>query len=150
MFENDDEPELPQLQKLPIYRQGMEIYRLASCIADLIEVEDPVLGSFKQFMLKDAGLLSAKIAGAEGGDLYDIRMENAALIRKAARDLLTHCHSLEIFGFPEQHYLHLLREALEEFRLLFREWVNTFDPWNYVYDSWGLFNPPGITENPGI
>jgi hypothetical protein len=38
-------------------------------------------------MLSDAMLLTVKVAGAEAGGLYDIRMEAAAIIRKAARDL---------------------------------------------------------------
>lgn len=33
---------------------------------------------------------------------------------------------------------------LDTFRVLFAEWVNTFDCWNYHIDRWGLFNPPGI------
>ena len=41
-------------------------------------------------------------------------------------------------------YLDLLRNEVEEFRVLFAEWVKTFDQWNYIIDRWGLFNPPGI------
>lgn len=41
----------------------------------------------------------------------DLRMENAAIIRKCARDLM-------------------VRQQIEEFRLLFIDW--------------GLFNPPGV------
>ena len=33
---------------------------------------------------------------------------------------------------------------VEEFRILFAEWVKTFDPWNYTIDRWGLFNPSGV------
>ncbi len=95
-------------------------------------------------MLEDAALLTVKVSGAEAGDLYDIRMENATLIRKAARDLSSHCHTLEMYSFNDTHYLVLIREAIEVYKLLFREWVKSFDPWNYVADDWGLFNPPGI------
>lgn len=141
MFDDDDgkRPEL-----MPLFKKGKEIYELTVKIVDLIENEDEILSDIKAFMLADASLLSVKVAGAEGGDLYDIRMENATLIRKAARDLVLHCRSLEMYDFKEIHYLDLIREAIEEYRVLFVEWVKTFNPWNYSIDRWGLFNPPGI------
>jgi hypothetical protein len=95
-------------------------------------------------MLEDASMICAKIAGAEGGDIYDIRMECAAIIRKSARDLSLHVHSLRTFGFKEVHYYQLIRDAIEEFRLLFIDWVDSFDQQNYFIDRWGLFNPPGV------
>jgi hypothetical protein len=39
------------------------------------------------FMMKDAMTIPAKITGVEAADLYDLRMENAVIIRKAAREL---------------------------------------------------------------
>lgn len=95
----------------------------------------------------DAYQIPAKIAGAEGGELYDIRMENAAIIRKAARELVTQTHALEMFGFEEEEYFQLLRQEVEALRVLFVEWVESFDPWNYIIDRWGLFNPPGKTAH---
>lgn len=142
MFEEDDETGNPE--DLPLFLKGREIYSLISEIVDLIPEDDEILASYKEFMLEDAAMLSVKVAGAEAADLYDMRMESAALIRKAARDLLTHCRGLELFGFKETHYLHLIREAVEEYRLLFIEWVKSFDQWNYIIDRWGLFNPPGV------
>ena len=131
-------------QQLPIYRKGQEILEITTKIIDLIQDEDEVLSHVKGMMLEDAALLTVKVSGAEAGDLYDIRMENAALIRKAARELSTHCTTLEMFGFPDTHYLALIREALDAYKVLFREWVQSFNPWNYILDDWGLFNPPGI------
>jgi hypothetical protein len=142
MHSEDDDSIRPE--QLPIFQKGKEIYYLTTQIVALIPEEDEMLMSFKQFMLEDAAQLSVKVAGAEGADLYDLRMEAAALIRKAGRDMLAHCSGLELFGFEETHYLHLIREAIEEYRLLFVEWVSGFDPWNYTVDRWGLFNPPGV------
>lgn len=92
-------------------------------------------------------LIPAKIAGAEGGDLYDIRMENATLIRKAARELIVGLRGLEMFGYDEQPYFDLLRGEVEEFRKLFVDWVQAFNMDRFIADDWGLFNPPGV--NPG-
>lgn len=144
MFEDDDDDEPANLEQMPLFLQGQEIYALTAEIADLIPEDDEMMGPYKDFMLEDASLLSVKVAGAENCDLYDMRMENAALIRKAARDLLVHCRTLEMFDFKETQYLDLIREAIEEYRLLFIDWVKGFDPWNYIIDRWGLFNPPGV------
>ncbi|HZL08348.1 MAG TPA: hypothetical protein VFC65_00005 [Prolixibacteraceae bacterium] len=39
----------------------------------------------------------------------------------------------------------LLKNGLiEEYRLLFIDWVAAFDKWDYIIDRWGLFNPPGV------
>lgn len=143
----EENEELKDPKDLPIYQKGRDIFDLAAAIADLIDDDEPMQSQVKGFLLEDAALLSVKVAGAEAADLYDLRMENAAIIRKAARELGTHCTSLQMFGFKETHYLRLIREALEEYRMLFVEWVKTFDPWNYAFDRWGLFNPPGVTED---
>ena len=74
----------------------------------------------------------------------DLKMEAAAIIRKAARDLMVQNHALEMFGFEEVEYFQIVRDLLEEYRLLFIDWVSKFDPWYYVIDRWGLFNPPGV------
>lgn len=144
MKEEDDSFEF---KELPIYQKGMEIYELTSKIVDLIPEDEEYLLELKGFMLEDAAMLTVKIAGAEGGDLYDIRMECAAIIRKEARDLIVHCRGLEMFGFKETQYLDLIREEIEQFRILFVEWVAGFDMWNYEIDRWGLFNPPGVSPD---
>lgn len=74
-------------------------------------------------------------------------MENAAFIRKAARDMMISYHTLDIAGFEEVEYYKLVREQIEEFRLLFVEWVQQFNSKHFITDSWGLFNPPGISHD---
>jgi len=141
MFEENDQD---RIYHLPLYKKGLEILDLIQQITDLISEEDDHLKFVKEFMLEDAYMLTAKIASAEGGDLYDIRMENAVIIRKAAQDLILQNHSLEMFGFEYVEYYSLVRDLIEEYRLLFIDWVSGFDKWNYVIDRWGIFNPPGI------
>lgn len=144
---HEEEDHSPNPEELPIFQKGLEIYELTLKITDLIPNEEQMLCTYKDFMLEDAAILTVKIAGAEAADLYDIRMESAAVIRKAARDLMSHCSGLQLSGFKETQYLHLIREAIEEYRLLFIDWVKTFDPWNYTVDRWGLFNPPGVNAD---
>ena len=76
--------------------------------------------------------------------ICNIRMECAAIIRKAAHDLKISNHSLKRFGFEEVEYFDIVRDLIEEYRLLFIDWVAGFDKWNYTTDRWGLFNPPGV------
>ncbi|MBM6498359.1 hypothetical protein H9X54_003465 [Flavobacterium macrobrachii] len=95
-------------------------------------------------MLDDAMIISAKIAGAEGGNLYSIRMQNAAIIRDHAMHLYVQVGSLRFHkSFKEVEYVKLIRKEIDEFRLLFIEWVASFDTNNHFWDEWGLFNPPG-------
>lgn len=155
MFDNDDDDfrSRDKVREMPVYKKAWEIMKLGRKISEAISADD-IEGEdeFKKNMLEsnvrhislNSSLLPVKIAGAEGGDLYDLRMENAAIIRKAARELLTDSTGLKIAGYPHLDYLQLLRDEVEEFRVLFAEWVKTFDQDNYIIDRWGLFNPPGV------
>lgn len=131
-------------KSLPLYRKGKEIYELVRNITDLIPDDNKELEFTKQFMIEDAMKLSIKVAGASGAGLYDLKMEAAAIIRKAAKDLMVQNHTLEMFGFKEVHYFDMVRDLIEEYRLLFIDWVAGFDQWDYIIDRWGLFNPPGV------
>lgn len=140
----DDEEAFIDPKELPIYKKGKEIFDTVHQLTKLIPEENEMLQSIKGQMIADAAQLAVKIAGASHAGLYDMKMEAAAIIRKAARDLMVQHHSLEMFGFKEVHYFQLVRDLLEEYRLLFIEWVNSFDQWDYRIDRWGLFNPPGV------
>lgn len=50
-------------------------------------------------------------------------------------------------GIANTDYIDLLRTTIDEFRLLFIDWVAGFDKWNYIKDTWGLFNPPGVNAH---
>lgn len=143
MFNNEDE-EFIDFKTLPIYIKGKEIFDVVHRISELIPEDAKELQDIKHVMITDAALLTVKIAGAEGGGLYSIKMQAAAIIRKAANDLMVQNHSLQMFGFEDVAYFQIVRDLIEEYRLLFIDWVAGFDKWNYVIDRWGLFNPPGV------
>lgn len=102
---------------------------------------------YTQKMMNNALLIPEKIAEAHNADVYDIKMENATLIRKAARDIIGNIKGLKNTGYRDTAYLDLLLEALETFRHLFAQWIPTFNTDHYIVDQWGLFNPPGISYN---
>lgn len=125
--------------------KGAEIIDMVQKIGELIPEDSDILLATKGQMFADAVTLVAKVRGAEAGNLYDIRMESATIIRKAANDLMVSNHTLEAFGFQYVEYFTIVRELIEEYRLIFIRWVESFDKWDYVIDRWGLFNPPGIS-----
>ena len=141
---SDEEDDIVRPERLPIYRKGKEILEMVSKITALIPEDNEYLMHVKACMLSDAAQLTVKVAGAEAAGLYDLKMENAAIIRKAARDLIVQQHSLDMFGFEYVEYYQMVKDLIEEYRLLFIEWVAGFDKWDYVIDRWGLFNPPGV------
>lgn len=133
-----------QSRNSQLFSKAMEIVETVKGLDNLVPEENEYLKDIVRSMRADALEIPAKISGAEAMDLYDLKMENAAIIRKNARDIYLSCNGFLMEDFKETEYLDLLRREIEEFRLLFAEWVKTFDPWNYVIDRWGLFNPPGV------
>lgn len=132
---------------LPIYQKAKEIDKTLRIITGLFPEENEYLQSLKSNLLEDIMIIQAKICGAEAVKLYDIKMENAAIIRKAARDIMVSGNTLEMFGFSDAKYYKIIRNLIEDFRLLFRDWVAGFNPKHFIVDDWGLFNPPGISQD---
>jgi hypothetical protein len=132
---------------LPIYKKGKDIFEVIDQICQLIPDDDEELNEVKEIMYEDAMILTAKIARATPGSLYDIKMEAATLIRQAANELMLQNHTLEMFGFEYIEYYDIVRKLIEEYRILFIEWVSNFDTKNYIIDRWGLFNPPGVNPD---
>lgn len=143
MNEEEEKPSCPE--ELPIFKKGKEILDVIQEIVDLFPEEDEHLQHVKAEMIADAAMLMVKVAGAEAAGLFDLKMEAATLIRKAARDLMVKNHTLEMLDFPYVDYFEIVRKLIEEYRLLFIDWVAGFDKWDYIIDRWGLFNPPGMS-----
>ncbi|MAB47821.1 MAG: hypothetical protein CMC05_04235 [Flavobacteriaceae bacterium] len=141
-------------EKLPLFHKAQDILTLVEHLVKAVEQTDiefeeeiqvEMLQHHLEYLKKNAMTIPAKIAGVASEDTpYDLRMENAAIIRKAARELITDARGLQMHGYKDEEYLDLLWNEVEEFRILFAEWVKSFDQWNYIIDRWGLFNPPGV------
>lgn len=138
-----------ELQQMPLYQKAEQILKITMGLVAIVPAENEFLQETTvRYMMENALLLLAKIAGAQGIDLYDLKMENATLIRKAARELYVQAGSLRFDdSIKDKDYIELLRNTIEEFRLLYIDWVENFDPWNYIKDDWGLFNPPGVSAH---
>ncbi|MDR3058467.1 MAG: hypothetical protein LBU84_10055, partial [Prevotella sp.] len=144
MFDDEEQEDKISVESLPIYQKGREIRDVVQILAELMPEDNEHLQIVKSEMLYHASLLTVKVVGAHAVDLYDLKMEAATFIRKAACDLKLMNHSLEEFGFKKVEYFQIVRRLIEEYRLLFIDWVAGFDKWSYITDRWGLFNPPGV------
>lgn len=137
----DPEEEKRKLEALPIYQKALEILDLTEQIVDTFNDEDHAK-IHRQIMLEDATIIPAKIAGAEAMDDYILKMENATVIKIHARSLLTQTSSAKYLDLQDERYLKLLRDEIEAFRLLFKEWIATFGKGTIKEgDGWGLFVP---------
>ncbi|MBG6063203.1 hypothetical protein IWX83_003013 [Flavobacterium sp. CG_9.1] len=131
-------------ENLPIYQKAELIFQLVESLMASLPEDDDYIQVTKDLMRANAIAIPAKIAGAEGGDLYSIRMQNAAIIRDHAMQVYVQVGSLRFYeSYKDLEYVTLIRKELDEFQLLFIDWVNGFDTNNHIWDEWGLFNPPG-------
>jgi hypothetical protein len=135
----DPEDEQRRLEALPVYKKALEILDLTEKLVDTFQ--DGEMGNrYKQLMLDDALMIPAKIAGAEAVNHYVMKMENATIIKIHARSILTQTSSAKHLKLAEPRHLQLLRDEIEAFRLLFKEWVKTFEKGTTKEgDGWGLF-----------
>lgn len=138
-----------ELEQFPLYQKAEQIFKITQGLVEIVPADNEFLQETTvRFMLEDAMIIPAKIAGAHGVELYDLKMENATIIRKAARDLYVQTGSLRFEeDVQDKDYINLLRNEIDEFRLLFIDWVASFDMWSYIKDDWGLFNPPGVSAH---
>ena len=127
-----------RIQKMPLMILAHQIFDITDALLETLP-DDDMSEHYKSIMLEDALTLAPKIAGAEGADLYTLRMENAVIIKVAARNLLTQTAGLKMMGLSDDRYLNVLRDELDLFRLHFIEWVKSFDKTKDIQDNWGLF-----------
>jgi hypothetical protein len=143
--ENEDEDEnefdpksmRDQIYSHPLMKKAIEIVSLThALVGSLDEARKELYGGM---MMEDASLMSAKFAGAEGIESYILKMENATIMKVHARHLHSMTYQLAMEETHAEEHLQLLREAIEEFRILFVDWVKSFDTAERYDDGWGLF-----------
>lgn len=141
-------------EKIPIYLKAKEIQLLVESLVTLVkESELPYADEVDLELINDK-LSEMQINAIEIPSLissstqlyspYDYNMENAVFIKKAAQDLQGDAIYIEDLGLKDIDYLDLLHDEIDAFRLLFVDWIKTFEVWRYDQDDWGIFNPEGI------
>ena len=125
-----------------LYNQWRQVYTLVDGLMSILEPNEETpaeyLEHLKQMTIGDAMMVCAKIRGAEAGDAYVIRMENASIIRTAANAVYISMSGFRMMEVAEDSHLDAVRAEIDIFRELFKEWVNGFEKDEYE-DEWGLF-----------
>ncbi|WP_047545579.1 hypothetical protein [Psychroserpens sp. Hel_I_66] len=145
---------MENIEELPLYIKALELQKLVETIMEVVadsellyetDEEGLLIEQSINFLLENSLIIPVTLKSAYDEDaVYDVKMECATLIRKAGIELTVDADNLEDFGFKHVEYLDILQNEIDEFRVLFAEWVKTIDPSDYTIDRWGLFNPPGI------
>jgi hypothetical protein len=128
---------LEKWEKLPVYQKSQELFDLVDLIAETLK-EDKMKEHLAGKMFSNAALVQAKIAGAEGGGLYSLRMQNAVLIKLAVQDMFNAVSFASMVKINEEDYVDLMRNKVEEFRLVFNDWVRGFDKTYDIPDNWAI------------
>lgn len=122
-----------------MYNNWRELFGLVMAFAEALpEEEDDEALSTKNMIYQNAYVVAPKIMSAAGDTLYQIKMENAALIRFNCRQMWEQIAFAVLMGKADEEHKGVIEEALEKFRGLFRQWVATFKRDEYE-DEWGLF-----------
>jgi hypothetical protein len=110
----------------------------------LTDMEKQILKSTMDDMVTSTAMITTKIAGAIGVDIYDLRMGNGTLIRMYARQVVLGVHGLSMFGYDVAEYFEVLRNDIEDLRSLFFEWWRPSTLGIMSMIAGGLFNPPVV------
>ena len=124
-----------------LYEQWREVFQLVMAFSDTlpeVKDEEEIVLSTKQLIFENAFIIAPKILSASRDTLYEIKMENAALIRFNCRQMMDQIGYAVLMGNADQTHKSVIEEALIEFKLRFRHWVSLFQKDEFE-DEWGLF-----------
>jgi hypothetical protein len=131
------ENEQNRIYRHPLMRKAKDIVALThALVGSLDEARKELYGGL---MMEDASVMSAKFAGAEALEDYVAKMENATIMKVHAKSLRAMTYQLAVESTHAEEHLQLLRDAIEDYRKLFVEWVKGFDSSEKYDDGWGIF-----------
>ena len=138
-IEREMREEQERIRTSPIFLKAEEIFKIVHTISDTLDEEEREMHIGT--LMESSIILAPKIAGAMSTDSWLLCMQNASIIRYHAQYLHTSTASLhDLSGVPKE-YVKVLRNEMEEFRELFKEWVKSFKNLEHedYTDEWGLF-----------
>ncbi len=138
-LEKEQKEKDKRMRTSPVFIKAKDVLNTVRALIESLSEEDREF--YESTLIESAMMLAPKIAGAMGSESWLLSMQNAAIVRYHAQYLLTSTSGLKIFTGAQKEYVQVLRTEMEEFRELFKEWVNSFDKLeNEDYtDEWGLF-----------
>jgi hypothetical protein len=136
---DDFEREIDAFRKSPLFKKAMEIHDIVDALSSSLNDEDAQ--RYVSSLNESALIIPAKIAGAYGSGSWLICMQNASIIRHHAEYLHTATSGLKMFTKADKQYVKVLRDEMEVFRTMFKEWVKGFSTLERddFEDEWGLF-----------
>jgi len=139
-FKDDDGDEWKNAPKVEraknLYNQARQVYKYAAIFCETLTGE--MADMSKELIMQNAMMLCPKIVGAEGGDMYILRMENASIIRTNARELEVQVKAAALFDNCTEADKNIVIAEISKFRDLFKEWVKHFEKDDFE-DEWGLY-----------
>lgn len=121
-----------------LYKQWREVFTLVMAFAENLPEDENESLTHRSFIYENAYMVAPKIMSAAGDTLYQIKMENAALIRFNCRQMWEQIAVAVMMGQAEESHKQVIEESLERFKELFRKWVSSFRK-DEIEDDWGLF-----------
>ena len=135
--EFDPRKEQEKIYKHPLMIKAKEIIGLTRALVG--SLDEARLELYGGLMLEDAMVMSAKFAGAESIPDFVLKMEKAVIMKVHAKSLYSMTYQLALEETHAEEHLELLRQAIEEYRKLFIEWIRSLDPAEKYDDGWGIF-----------
>jgi hypothetical protein len=126
---------------MTLLNAAFDTERIANDNVQPDEEDDPeksFIAHSKGMILGDAFQVAVKIKSSEAGGLYMIRMENAGIIRKNAQFIKSNMLTMISEGAIAEEHGMLIRNEIDKFRMLFRDWVASFQKDEFE-DEWGLY-----------
>lgn len=124
-----------------LYNQWREVFGLVLAFVASLDENEEDTEITRRSIFENAFLIPVKIRSAAGDTLYQIKMENAAIIRYNGRKLLEQIGFAAYSGNADVAYKEIIEAAMDKFKALFYRWVRTFEKDGFS-DDWGLFGLP--------
>ena len=126
-----------------LYDQWRDVFQLVYAFADTlpensVKEDGQMVPDARAMIFENAFIVAPKIRSASGDTLYEIKMENAALIRFNCNQMMEQIGFAVLMGTGDPEHKAVIEEAMVEFRKRFRSWVGFFEK-DEVEDEWGLF-----------
>ncbi|UAY52308.1 hypothetical protein [Ferruginibacter albus] len=120
-----------------LYNKWRDVFHLSIAFAESLP-EDEEQGFTQKLIIENLMVVAPKIMSAAGDTLYIIKMENAAIIRVNCIQLMEQIGVSVLMGLADEKHEKVIKDEMQNFRLLFKEWVATFEK-DDCEDEWGLF-----------
>ncbi|EOZ92037.1 phosphoribosylaminoimidazole carboxylase catalytic subunit [Indibacter alkaliphilus LW1] len=132
-----EQPQDDSLKSHPMFLKSLEILTLTrTLVGTLDEARAELYGAA---MLGNASKINVRFAHAEKSDIYNQKMENALLVKLHAKNLYAISFRLALERTHAEEHLDLLRNAILDYRELFKAWIKTFGSARKKSDGWGMF-----------